>query len=60
MTSLAPNADDSPKVKEYVARWRSEKGRAPNGLPYTQYQQAFDIMGRGQSGKVVMNWEQGK
>jgi threonine 3-dehydrogenase len=26
-------------------------------LPYTQYQQAFDIMGRGQSGKVVMNWE---
>jgi threonine 3-dehydrogenase len=26
-------------------------------FPYTQYQQAFDIMGRGQSGKVVMNWE---
>jgi threonine 3-dehydrogenase len=26
-------------------------------LPYTQYQQAFDIMGRGQSGKVVMSWE---
>jgi threonine 3-dehydrogenase len=26
-------------------------------LPYTQYQQAFDIMGKGQSGKVVMNWE---
>ena len=27
-------------------------------FPYTQYQQAFDIMGKGQSGKVVMNWEQ--
>jgi threonine 3-dehydrogenase len=26
-------------------------------LPYTEYQQAFDIMGRGQSGKVVMDWE---
>lgn len=26
-------------------------------LPYTQYQQAFDIMGAGKSGKVVMNWE---
>jgi threonine 3-dehydrogenase len=26
-------------------------------LPYTQYQEAFDIMGRGQSGKVVMSWE---
>ncbi len=26
-------------------------------LPYTQYQHAFEIMGRGQSGKVVMSWE---
>ena len=25
-------------------------------LPYTDYQHAFDIMGRGQSGKVVMDW----
>ena len=25
-------------------------------LPYTAYQQAFDTMGRGQSGKVVMDW----
>lgn len=24
---------------------------------YTEYQQAFDVMGRGQSGKVVMSWE---
>jgi threonine 3-dehydrogenase len=26
-------------------------------LPYTQYSQAFEIMGAGKSGKVVMNWE---
>jgi len=26
-------------------------------LPYTQYQHAFDIMAKGQSGKVVMDWE---
>jgi branched-chain amino acid transport system substrate-binding protein len=37
VTSLAPSAEDSPKVKAYVGRWKSEKGREPNGLPYTQY-----------------------
>jgi branched-chain amino acid transport system substrate-binding protein len=37
VTSLAPGPDDSEKVKEYVARWQKEKGREPNGLPYTQY-----------------------
>ncbi len=26
-------------------------------FPYTDYQRAFDIMGRGQSGKVVMEWD---
>jgi threonine 3-dehydrogenase len=26
-------------------------------LPYTQYQHAFEIMGKGQSGKVVMDWD---
>jgi threonine 3-dehydrogenase len=26
-------------------------------LPYTQFQHAFEIMGKGQSGKVVMDWE---
>jgi threonine 3-dehydrogenase len=26
-------------------------------LPYTQYQHAFEIMGKGQSGKVVMSWD---
>ncbi len=26
-------------------------------LPYTQYQQAFALRGKGQSGKVVMSWE---
>lgn len=36
-TSLAPGVDDSPAVKTYVERWMKEVGRAPNGLPYTQY-----------------------
>ena len=36
-TSLAPGADDSPAVKAYVERWQKDVGRAPNGLPYTQY-----------------------
>jgi branched-chain amino acid transport system substrate-binding protein len=36
-TSLAPGADDSEKVKTYVARWQKDVGREPNGLPYTQY-----------------------
>jgi threonine 3-dehydrogenase len=26
-------------------------------FPYTEYQRAFEIMGAGQSGKVVMNWD---
>jgi threonine 3-dehydrogenase len=26
-------------------------------VPYTDYQYAFDIMGKGESGKVVMSWE---
>ena len=36
-TSLAPGVEDSPAVKDYVARWQKEVGRDPNGLPYTQY-----------------------
>jgi len=36
-TSLAPGEDDSEIVKTYVARWKKEVGREPNGLPYTQY-----------------------
>jgi branched-chain amino acid transport system substrate-binding protein len=36
-TSLAPGVGDLPAVKEYVDRWQKEVGRAPNGLPYTQY-----------------------
>lgn len=36
-TALAPDAELSPKVKEYVDRWVREIGRVPNGLPYTQY-----------------------
>jgi threonine 3-dehydrogenase len=26
-------------------------------LPYTEYQRAFEIMGKGQSGKIVMDWQ---
>lgn len=37
VTSLAPGPADNPKVKEYVERWQKDKGREPNGLPYTQY-----------------------
>ena len=37
VTSLAPDASDSPKVRDYFERWKKEKGREPNGLPYTQY-----------------------
>jgi branched-chain amino acid transport system substrate-binding protein len=36
-TSLAPGAENSDKVKTYVARWQKDVGREPNGLPYTQY-----------------------
>ena len=36
-TSLAPGPEDSEKVKDYVARWKKDVGREPNGLPYTQY-----------------------
>ena len=36
-TALAPSADDSPAVHDYVERWKREVGREPNGLPYTQY-----------------------
>jgi branched-chain amino acid transport system substrate-binding protein len=37
VTSLAPSQEDSPRVADYVAKWKAEKGREPNGLPYTQY-----------------------
>ena len=37
VTSLAPDAADSETVRGYVDRWKKEKGREPNGLPYTQY-----------------------
>ena len=37
MTSLAPTAEQNPNVAAFVARWQKEKGRAANGLPYTQY-----------------------
>ena len=37
VTSLAPGPQDNPRVAAYVERWKTEMGRVPNGLPYTQY-----------------------
>ena len=37
VTSLAPTAEQNPNVAAFIARWQQEKGRAANGLPYTQY-----------------------
>ena len=37
VTSLAPGPSDNPKVAAFIERWKKEMGRAPNGLPYTQY-----------------------
>ncbi|HEY0184371.1 MAG TPA: ABC transporter substrate-binding protein [Rhodopila sp.] len=37
VTSLAPTAEQNPNVAAFVERWRREKGRPANGLPYTQY-----------------------
>ncbi len=38
VTSLAPGVDENPKVAPFIERWKKEIGRAPNGLPYIQYQ----------------------
>jgi branched-chain amino acid transport system substrate-binding protein len=38
VTSLAPGVNDNPKVPEFLERWKKEQNRAPNGLPYIQYQ----------------------
>lgn len=38
VTSLAPGVDDNPKVQGFLDRWKKEHNRAPNGLPYIQYQ----------------------
>jgi branched-chain amino acid transport system substrate-binding protein len=37
VTSLAPGAQDDPRVAEFIERWKKTEGRIPNGLPYTQY-----------------------
>jgi branched-chain amino acid transport system substrate-binding protein len=38
VTSLAPGVGDNPKVQGFLDRWKKEQNRAPNGLPYIQYQ----------------------
>jgi len=37
VTSLAPNEQQNKNVGPYLARWKKEENRVPNGLPYTQY-----------------------
>ncbi len=37
VTSLAPSAADNANLTPYLERWKTEMGREPNGLPYTQY-----------------------
>jgi branched-chain amino acid transport system substrate-binding protein len=37
VTSLAPNEQQNKNVGPYLARWKKEENRTPNGLPYTQY-----------------------
>lgn len=37
VSSMAPTAANDPAVAKYVARWKKDMGREPNGLPYTQY-----------------------
>ena len=37
LTSVAPTEADNPNLGPFLARWRKEFGREPNGLPYVQY-----------------------
>ncbi|HYG41986.1 MAG TPA: ABC transporter substrate-binding protein [Bordetella sp.] len=37
VSALAPSAEQSPEIAEFVERWKKTEGRIPNGLPYTQY-----------------------
>ena len=37
VTSLAPSPEANANLTPYIERWMTEKGREPNGLPYTQY-----------------------
>ncbi len=38
VTSLAPGVEDNKNLAPFIERWKKEIGRAPNGLPYIQYQ----------------------
>ena len=46
VTSLAPGVDENPKVAPFIERWKKEIGRAPNGLPYIQYQYDMVILAK--------------
>ncbi len=46
VTSLAPGVDENPNVTPFIERWKKEIGRAPNGLPYIQYQYDMVILAK--------------
>ncbi len=46
VTSLAPGVGENPKVAPFIERWKKEIGRAPNGLPYIQYQYDMVILAK--------------
>ncbi len=46
VTSLAPGVGENPLVSPFIERWKKEIGRAPNGLPYIQYQYDMVILAK--------------
>ncbi|MGE0223432.1 MAG: ABC transporter substrate-binding protein [Acetobacteraceae bacterium] len=47
VTSLAPGVKENPNVAPFIERWKKEIGRAPNGLPYIQYQYDMVYLAKG-------------
>jgi len=46
VTSLAPGVEDNKNLAPFIERWKKEIGRAPNGLPYIQYQYDMAFMAK--------------
>ncbi len=46
VTSLAPGVAENPRLTPFIERWKKEAGRAPNGLPYIQYQYDMVLMAK--------------
>ena len=47
VTSLAPGVADNANLAPFIERWKKEIGRAPNGLPYIQYQYDMVTLAKG-------------